>query len=60
MLPGLNIVALILLIIAAVLFVFGRGYRGAPGWYSSVDLGLFFLTVGLIVQFAAKSHTVRF
>lgn len=56
----MNIVALILLIVAAVLFVFGRGYRGAPGWYSSVDLGLFFLTVGLIVQFAAKSHNVRF
>lgn len=58
--PGLNIIALILLIIAAVLFIFGRGYRGAPGWYSHVDLGLFFLTVGLIVQFASKSHDVRF
>jgi hypothetical protein len=58
--PGLNIVALILFIVAAVLFIFGRGYRGAPGWYSHVDLGLFFLTVAFIVQFAAKSHTVRF
>lgn len=58
--PGLNIIALILLIIAAVLFVFGRGYRTGPGWYSSVDLGLAFLTVGLIFQFASKSHTVRF
>lgn len=56
----MNIVALILLIIAAVIFVLGRGYRNAPGWYSSVDLGLAFLTVGLIVQFAAKTHSVRF
>lgn len=56
----MNIIALILLIIAAVLFVFGRGYRTGPGWYSSVDLGLAFLVVGLIFQFASKSHTVRF
>ena len=56
----MNVVALILLIVAAVLFLFGGGYRNAPGWYSSTNLGLFFLTVGLIVQFAAHSHSVTF
>ena len=56
----MNVVALILFIIATVVFLLGRGYRNAPGWYSSVDLGLAFLTVGLIVQFAAKSHSITF
>lgn len=56
----MNIIALILFIIAAVLFLLGRGYRNAPGWYSDTNLGLFFLTVGFIVQLAAKSHSIHF
>ncbi len=56
----MNIIALILLIIAAVLFLVGGSYRNPPGWYSNTNLGLAFLTVGLIVQFAATSHTVTF
>jgi hypothetical protein len=56
----MNVFALILMIIAAVLFLVGGGLTNAPGWYSSTRLGLFFLTIGLIVEFAAKSHTVHF
>jgi len=56
----MNIIALILLIVAAVLFLVGGGHRSAPSWYSNTNLGLALLTVGLIVQFAATSHTVTF
>ena len=56
----MNVVALILLIIAGVLFLAGGSYRNAPGWYSNTNLGLAFLTVGLIVQFAATSHSITF
>jgi hypothetical protein len=57
----MNIIALVLLIIAAVVFLLGGTYRNnAPGWYSSTNLGLVFLTVGLIIQFAAKSHSIVF
>jgi galactitol-specific phosphotransferase system IIC component len=55
----MSIIALILLLIAAVLFLvpeatLTRAHR------SSVNLGLFFLTVGLIVQFVTKSHPILF
>lgn len=56
----MNVVALILFIVAAVLFVFGGHYPNAPGWYSATNLGLAFLTVGLIVQFASTSHSITF
>jgi hypothetical protein len=56
----MNIIALILLIAAAVLFLVGGSYKTAPGWYSNTNLGLALLTVGLIVQFAATSHSVTF
>ena len=56
----MNIIALILLIVAAVLFLVGGSYKNAPGWYSNTNLGLALLTVGLIVQFAATSHSVTF
>jgi hypothetical protein len=56
----MNILALILLIVAAVLFLVGGSYRNAPGWYSNTNLGLAFLTVGLIVQFTATSRSVTF
>jgi uncharacterized SAM-binding protein YcdF (DUF218 family) len=56
----MNIIALILLIVAAVLFLVGGSYKTAPGWYSNTNLGLALLTVGLIVQFAATSHSVTF
>ncbi len=56
----MNIIALILLIVAAVLFLVGGSYRNPPAWYSNTNLGLAFLTVGFIVQFAATSHTVTF
>jgi len=56
----MNIVALILMIVAAVLFLVGGSYRNAPSWYSNTNLGLALLTVGLIVQFAATSHAVKF
>jgi hypothetical protein len=62
----MNIVAFVLMLIAVVVFVLGRGYRGPgtatgaagerSGWYNNTDLGLAFLTAGLIVEFAAKSH----
>jgi len=55
----MNIVAFILLIIAAVLFLVGGNYRNAPHWYST-NLGLALLTVGLIVQFTATSRSVTF
>jgi hypothetical protein len=56
----MNIIAFILLIIAAVLFLAGGNYRNAPRWYSNTNLGMALLTVGLIVQFAATSHSVTF
>ena len=56
----MNIIALILLIVAAVLFLVGGNFRNAPAWYSNTNLGLALLTVGLIVQFAATSHAVKF
>jgi hypothetical protein len=56
----MNIIALILLIVAAVLFLVGGNYRNAPSWYSHLNLGLALLTVGLIVQFAATSHSITF
>ena len=56
----MNIIALILMIVAAVLFLVGGSYRNAPSWYSNTNLGLALLTVGLIVQFAATSHSVKF
>jgi hypothetical protein len=60
-----NVIALILLIVATVLFLFGGAYRpsvrdGAYNWYSHTNLALAFLTVGLIVQFASTSHSVTF
>lgn len=58
----MSILALILLIIATVLFVVGGNFTTAPHWFNSVNLGLAFLTVGLIVVFAssAKSHKITF
>ena len=65
----MNVISLVLMIIAAVLFAIGAvGRRGTTaqdggGWYTHatfVNAGLFFLTVGLILQFAAKSHTITF
>jgi hypothetical protein len=60
-----NVIALILFIIAAVLFVFGGAYRpatreGGYAWYSHTNLALAILTVGFIVQFCATSHSVTF
>jgi hypothetical protein len=56
----MNVIALILFIVAAVLFLVGGNYRNAPGWYSGTNLGLAFLTVGFIVQFASSSHAITF
>jgi hypothetical protein len=42
------------------MFLVGGSYKNAPGWYSNTNLGLALLTVGLIVQFAATSHSVTF
>ncbi len=58
----MNIIAFVLAVIAAVIFLFlPDGQANRPGWLgqrSGVALGLFFLTVALIVEFIAKSHTV--
>jgi hypothetical protein len=56
----MNVVALVLLIVAAVLFLVGGPYRTGPAWFNATNLGLTFLTFGLIVQLASKSHTVIF
>jgi hypothetical protein len=61
----MNTVAFVLMVLAFAVFVLGRGYRSTdtrtvPGWYNSTDLGLALLTAGLIVEFAAKSHTFHF
>lgn len=57
----MNVVAFVLAVIAAVIFLF-VGDTVALGTYrrGGVALGLFFLTVALIVQFITKSHTVTF
>lgn len=56
----MNVFALILFIVAAVIFFLLND--GVAGRYnrSSVALGLGVLTVGFIVQFCAHSHTVTF
>jgi hypothetical protein len=61
----MNVIALILFIVAAVLFLFGGAYRPATReggfvWYSHTNIGLAVLTVGLIVQFASTSHSITF
>lgn len=54
----MNPIAFILMGIAAVIFLFVRDAVVASrfGGRSSVALGLFFLTAGLIAQFITKSH----
>lgn len=58
----LNVIAFILAVVAAVIFLFvPDGYvsprlRGR----SSVALGLFFLTVALIVQFCSTTRGITF
>ena len=54
----MNIIALILLIIAAVFFAVACTNRPVPSWLLSAGLAL--LTIGLIVQFAAKTHSITF
>ena len=61
----MNVIALILWIVAAVLFLVGGAYEpavaaGRRGWYNHLGLGLALFVVGAIVQLAAKSHTVTF
>ena len=53
----MNIVALILLIIAAVLFIVDVI---APGRYRATALGFAVLTAGLIFQYASTSHSITF
>lgn len=56
----MNIIAFILFLIAAVLFfVAERPVVNRYSW-ANVPLGLFFLTVGFIVQFCTSNHTVTF
>jgi protein-S-isoprenylcysteine O-methyltransferase Ste14 len=55
---AVNVVAFILLIIAAVLFAVAAAYQPAPAWLTNA--GLCLLTVALLVQFAAKSHSISF
>jgi cytochrome c biogenesis factor len=54
-----NVIAFVLLIVAAVVFL-----AGDPFWSrwrrGSVAVGLFFLTVGLVVQFCTQNHSVHF
>ncbi len=54
----MNVIALILFIAAAVLFA----VAGLVAPYSGrlVSLGLAVLTVGFIVQFGAKTHSITF
>jgi hypothetical protein len=59
----MNVFAFIAMVIAAIIFLFvptatavERGWK----WWDSIRIGLFFLTVGLIIQFAAKEHTFTF
>lgn len=59
----MNVFAFILMLIAAIIFLFvptGTVVQRGLGWWDSIRIGLFFLTVGLIVQFAAKAHTFTF
>lgn len=58
----MSVFAFILAIIAAVVFLFvgDAAINTRFAGRSAVALGLFFLTVALIVQFCARSHTVTF
>lgn len=57
----MNPIAFILMLVAAVIFLFlpNAITTNRFGGRTSVALGLFFLTVGLIVQFITKSHPWR-
>ena len=55
----MNVIAMILLIIAAVLFFLTAFWRpSAPAWFA--PLGWTLLTVGLIVQYCATTHSITF
>lgn len=57
----MNVIAFIAMLIAAIIFVFiPDGPVVRLGNRSGVCLGLFFLTVGLIFQFASKTHAFHF
>ena len=51
----MNVIAFVLILIAAVLF-------GINAWLTKniVASGLCLLAVGLIIEFAAKAHTISF
>jgi hypothetical protein len=54
-----NVIAFILMLIAAIVFAMGD-----PFWSryrrSAIHVGLFFLTVGLIVQFITTTREILF
>lgn len=55
----MNVFAFVAAVIAAVLFLFGGDVVG-PIRRSGTSLGLFFLTLALIIQFCATRHTITF
>jgi hypothetical protein len=56
----MNIIALILLIVAAVVFLSAGIFRNSALSIRYLGTGLGLLTVGLIVQFAATSKGITF
>ena len=62
----MNVIAFVLMLIAAVVFLLGGPYMGShpnrPARipFSSIDLGLALLTIGLIFQFASTDRTFHF
>lgn len=56
----MNIFAFVLAVVAAVVFLLVGDVRVGTRVRSGVSLGLFFLTVALVVQFCARAHGVKF
>jgi hypothetical protein len=55
-----NVIAFVLFIVAAVIFFLVSDTVSGRWGRSSVALGLGVLTVGFIVEFCAKTHSVTF
>lgn len=56
----MNIIAFILFVAAAVVFLIGEPIRSRFRLATGTSLGLAILTIGFIVQFCADEHTVTF
>lgn len=56
----MNIIAFILFIAAAVIFLIGEPITGRFRLATGTSLGLAVLTVGFIIQLCADEHTVTF